>query len=214
MRRSTMCAGLVLFAALAAARPASAQQNMLGVKGGFVSANVDEDGADSRTTAGFGGFAQLMLAPNLSLQPEALYLGKGFSGSDGGVESTFKLTYLQVPLLLQYHFPVEGNVSPRLFAGPAVAFKLSCDVEGNDGSTSLEFPCEDFQDFGLDLNPRSTDFGLSFGGGIDITSGGVVVTLDGRYDLGLSDVLEFEGVSGLKNRAWEFFAGVGLPLSP
>jgi hypothetical protein len=214
MRNSTKIAVLALAATLAAVRPAIGQQTLIGAKAGLVSANVDEDGVDARTGLGLGAFARFGLASTLSLQPEALYVGKGFSGNDGGFESTFKLDYLQVPVLLQVHVPVDGAVSPRLFAGPAIAFKLSCNAAGDDGGTSVEISCADFSDFGLDLDAKSTDFGLVFGAGADIDAGGVVVTLDGRYDLGLTDVLEFQGVSGLKNRAWELFAGVGLPFTP
>lgn len=212
MRKLVIAAALALAAGGAGAGEATAQQQLIGVKAGFVSANVDEDGADARTTFGFGGFVQLPVAQNLSLQPEVLYLGKGFASEADGVDATFELTYVQVPLLLQYHFPVEGSVSPRLFAGPAVAFELACDVSGSDGSTNVSLSCDDFADFGFDLDTKSADFGLTFGAGVDIAAGSATVTLDGRYDMGLSEIVEFEGVSGLKNRAWEFFAGVGLPF--
>lgn len=212
MRKHLFAGALALAVAGAGAGEAAAQQRTIGVKAGFVSANVDEEGADSRTSAGFGGFVQLPLAQNLSLQPEVLYLGKGFSGQADGIETTFELSYVEVPLLLQFHFPVEGGVSPRLFVGPAVAFEVGCDVSGSDGTTSVSLSCDEFDDFGFDLDTKSADFGLTFGAGLDVAAGSAIVTLDGRYDMGLSDILEFEGVSGVKNRAWGFFVGVGLPL--
>lgn len=212
MRNTMMAAALALAVGAVGAQEAAAQETMLGVKAGFVSANVDEDGADARTSVGFGGFARFAVAPRLSVQPEALYLQKGFGDEAEGVDSTFELDYVQVPVLLQYHFPVDGNLSPRLFAGPALAFNLGCDVSGTDGSASVSLNCDDFAAFGLDLEARSVEFALVFGGGLDIAAGSMTVTFDGRYDLGLSDILEIEGTTGLKNRAWALFAGVGFPV--
>lgn len=203
---------VALFAAIFAfglvgAQQAEAQQNMVGVKGGFISSELSGDftDVDSRTGFGFGAFLQVMVAPNFSIQPEALYLSKGASEEDGDGE--VKVNYLQVPVLVQYHLPTPG-VSPRLFAGPSIAFETGCDVEDNDVSASCE---ED--EF---LNTKSADFGLVFGAGVDIPAGGVVVTLDGRYDMGVTNLSdEAEEVDfDVKNRSWEFFAGVGFPFGP
>ncbi|MFW6089565.1 MAG: porin family protein [Gemmatimonadota bacterium] len=191
---------------LVGAQQAEAQQNMVGVKGGFIAAELSGDFADveSRTGFGFGGFLQVMVAPNFSIQPEALYLSKGTSeeGGDGEV----KVNYLQVPVLVQYHLPTPG-VSPRLFAGPSIAFETGCDFEEDGVSAS----CEDEL-----ISMKSADFGLVFGAGVDIPAGGVVVTFDGRYDMGVTNLSdEAEAVDfELKNRAWEFFAGVGFPFGP
>lgn len=190
----------------AGAPQAAAQQNMVGVKGGFIAAEVTGDFADdfsSRTGFGFGGFLQVMVGPNFSIQPEALYLAKGASEDDAEV----RLNYLQIPVLVQYHLPTPG-VSPRVFAGPSLAFEVSCDIE--DGSFSAS--CEDE---GVDT--KSADFGLVFGAGVDIPAGGVVVTLDGRYDMGVTNIGEDADELGdveIKNRAWELFAGVGFPFGP
>lgn len=202
---------VALFAAIFAfglvgAQQAEAQQNMVGVKGGFISSELSGDFADvdSRTGFGFGAFLQVMVAPNFSIQPEALYLSKGASESGGDGE--VKVNYIQVPVLVQYHFPTPG-VSPRVFAGPSIAFETACDIEEDDVSAS----CEDEL-----VNTKSADFGLVFGAGVDIPAGGVVVTLDGRYDMGVTNVSdEPEAVDfDIKNRSWEFFAGVGFPFGP
>lgn len=206
---------LVMTAALfaftfAGAQQAIAQQNMVGIKGGFVAADLNadnvEEAADLSSATGFGvgAFLQVMVAPNVSIQPEALYLMKG--GKDDTEDAEIELSYLQVPILVQYHIPAVG-VSPRIFAGPSIAFELACDISVGD----LEASCEDDE-----LNTKSADFGVVFGAGVDIPAGGVVVTLDGRYDLGVSNILdasESEDVSA-KNRSWEFFAGIGFPFGP
>lgn len=205
MRKFLVIAATMFAFGFAGAPQAAAQQNMFGVKGGFVAAEVsaDELDLDSRTGFGFGGFLQVMVGPNFSIQPEALYLAKGASDDNSEVA----LNYLQIPVLVQYHLPTPG-VSPRLFAGPSLAFEVSCDIE--DGSFSAS--CDEE---GIDT--KSADFGLVFGAGVDIPAGGVVVTLDGRYDMGVTDIGEdADGLADaeIKNRAWELFAGVGFPFGP
>lgn len=206
MRKFVVMAAAMFAFGFAGVQQAVAQQNMLGVKGGFVAAEVTgdfEDDFSSRTGFGFGGFLQVMVAPNFSIQPEALYLAKGASENDMEVQ----LNYLQIPVLVQYHLPTPA-VSPRLFVGPSLAFEVACDFD--DGAFSAS--CEDE---GIDT--KSADFGLVFGAGVDIPAGGVVVTLDGRYDMGVTNIGEEADALGdieIKNRAWEFFAGVGFPFGP
>lgn len=61
---------------------------------------------------------------------------------------------------------------------------------------------------GLDLEAKSVELALVFGGGLDIAAGSMTVTFDGRYGPGLTDILEIEG----NNRAWELFAEIGFPF--
>lgn len=205
MKKFVLIAALFAFG-FAGVQEAAAQQNMVGLKAGLVAAELSGDVEDvsSRAGLGFGGFLQVMVGPNFSIQPEALYLMKG--ASDDANEADIKVNYLQVPILVQYHIPAAG-VSPRIFAGPSLAFELGCDLE-MDG---VEASCE-----AADISTKSADFGLVFGAGADIPLGGVVVTLDGRYDLGVTNIAEdVDGVEfDVKNRAFEFFAGVGFPFGP
>ena len=214
MRTLAIVAAVGLTVGSMGVHEAAAQERLVGVKAGFVTANVDEDGVDSRFSSAFGGFAQLPIGRALSVQPEVLYVSKGFGADVGSVDAEFQLSYLQIPFLLQYHLQTSGTVGPRLFAGPTVAFEIGCDLEGADGSESGSLSCDESSDIGFDLVTSKTDFGLIFGGGLDVAAGTVMVTLDGRYDVGLSDILDFEGESGVKNRAWAFFLGVGFPVGP
>jgi hypothetical protein len=57
------------------------------------------------------------------------------------------------------------------------------------------------------------DFGLVFGAGVAFPLGSVQLIIDGRYDLGLSDINDYEGdTESIKNKAWQFMAGVGFPI--
>lgn len=190
---------------------AAAQQNLLGAKAGLVMADISVDDAefidtDSRSSVGFGAFLQVPVGGSLSVQPEALYMPKGFSGEDAGLDVSAKVAYLQVPILVQYHIQTGGNLTPRLFAGPTIAFELSCDVDFTfDGETDEE-SCED-----AGLATKSSDFGATFGAGVDVGLGNMVLTIDGRYDLGVTNIAD-DSDADAKNRAWGFFAGLGFPM--
>jgi len=204
MRKLVVVTAATLAFVFAAAPQAVAQQNMVGVKGGFVSAKLTGDLGDdlaARSALGVGGFLQVMVAPNISIQPEALYIMKGASEDAG--DGKVKVNYVQVPILIQYHIPAVA-VSPRLFAGPSISFEAGCDIEEGGESDSCE---------NQGINTKSADFGVVFGAGVDIPAGGFVVTLDGRYDLGVTNVADEEGVD-VKNKSWEFYAGLGLPFGP
>lgn len=192
--------------------PATAQ-SMVGVKGGLVVANIsasDEqelEGNETRTGAGFGAFFRTMVAPAVSVQPEALYLKKGFKGEDEDLSGKFSLTYVQVPVLLQYHLATGEGVVPRVFAGPAIAFETGCKISGSDSTVEVEVDCE-----AADIATKSTDFSAVFGAGADIPMGGFSITGDVRYDLGLSNIDDSGADGSVKNRSWGFFVGAAFPV--
>ncbi len=203
---------LLLVAAMFTPTDTSAQ-TVIGVKGGIgiasLSLDPDVEGFDSRTTFTGGGFATFSLGETFFLQPEVLYAPKGAKGDIEGVDATFALDYIEVPLLIGAAFDLgSSSVKPRVFAGPSVAFEIGCDVSGSEGGTSVSLSCSE-----IDLETKSVDFGLVFGAGVAIPLGSVQLIIDGRYDLGLSDINDTEGDdSSVKNRAWQFMAGVGFPI--
>lgn len=208
LKRFLVAIAVVAFSGISV-QDAAAQQYMAGVKAGYVMADVDIDPedfeTDSRSGIGFGAFLQVPIGGSLSIQPELQYVPRGFEAEEDGAQQELKANYLQLPVLVQFHVATAG-ATPRLFVGPTLAFQLSCDVEASIGDFSGETSCDD-----ADIPTKSADFGLVFGAGIDIPAGSVVVTLDGRYDLGVTDIYDGDEAEA-KNRAWAFEAGVGLPL--
>jgi len=188
-------------------------QSLVGAKGGLVVANLhasaeqEIEGNDWRTGAGFGLFFRAMVAPSVSVQPEVMYMKKGFKGNDTEIEGKLGLSYIQVPVLLQYHLMPGESFSPRIFAGPAIAFETGCKISGSDGSVDVEFDCEE-----VDIATKSADFSAVFGVGADIPMGGFTITGDARYDLGLSNIDDSGSDGSVKNRAWGFFLGAAIPV--
>lgn len=178
-----------------------------GVKVGINLAKLTGDDAEGlKTKVGIvgGAFITYSFSPTIAIQPELLYSMKGSKWdttetfSREGVDVSYsesikgKLTYLQIPILLKVTVPTSGNIKPSFFAGPALGILLSAksksewsitgQVEGVsiDSSESSE---DDIKD-----NVKSTDFSLVFGGGAGYVVGSGMITLDARFDLGLSSI--------------------------
>lgn len=222
MRTLRFGAALFIGFALLASQPANAQ-TVVGVKGGVSIASLstadfaglvpdlgivtgDLDG--TRTGLLVGGFASFSFGETFFLQPEVLYAQKGGRGEitfDGiPVDWGFDIDYLSVPVLLGLSFPLEsGTVEPRLYAGPEVNFELACSLVAEFGGTSESEDCGELTE--------SVDFGAVFGAGIAFGLDAIDLLLDVRYGLGLTDIGSGDGQS-IKNRSWQFTAGVGFPV--
>ncbi len=156
----------------------------------------DDVGATS-TRAGFtgGAFMNYRFSPYISVQPEALFTMKHSEVRDGVLGENRKIEYdfgyLEIPVLLKAHVPTGGAVSPNIYAGPALSFKLYGDADGSD--------------LGSDLN--SVDFGFAFGAGLDIYHR---VNLDARYILGVVDVFDVTADPEAKNGSFAITLGVGF----
>jgi hypothetical protein len=127
------------------------------------------------------------------------------------VTGEFKAAYIQIPLLLKLRIPIQDSpVRPVLYGGAAVGFESSCKVELEGLGLSGEFDCDDPL---IDAERTTTDWSAVFGGGLDFVLSSVVINLDARYDLGLTNLNnETEGPGSIKNRTWTFMAGVGFPV--
>ncbi len=63
---------------------------------------------------------------------------------------------------------------------------------------------------------KNLDFGLNFGGGLNVKAGRTNLFIEGRYNLGLANVDDSADDNGvdvrMKNRGLELFAGIALPI--
>jgi hypothetical protein len=211
MRRTLRPAATALLLSLLGAGAAGAQKATLrlGPMAGPVFGNfhgADISGTSSRTSLAAGAFATFELNRNLALEPQVFFAGKGASVDvGGGTTGTFKLDYIEVPLLIKVLYPLQGGmrVVPNAFVGPAIAFKSTCKLKASGGGVTVEQSCS-----AANVPIKSTDFLLTFGAGLDVGP----VALQVRYDLGLSKIDDTSPPADVKTQAWIVTAGFGIPL--
>lgn len=166
----------------------------MGAKAGVNFANLvgDSEDAKMRTSYHLGIVAEIPISEKFSFGPEVLYSSQGAKFTEDGIEGSFKLDYVQVPLMLKYY----AGPGFSLEAGPQIGFLASSEVEAEGVSVDTE----DYF--------SSTDFGVNFGLGYKFVNG---LFLQGRYNLGLSNIWdsnEFESDdSKIKNSVIQFSVG-------
>ena len=95
-----------------------------------------------------GGFVEYPVTPMVSLLGEISYTMKGgkntctYEYTEPGMlangvtfDETYKLNYIEVPMLLKINIPMSGNMMPYLLVGPGVAFNIGADYEETNGET-------------------------------------------------------------------------------
>lgn len=166
-----------------------------GIKGGLSFANIDGDIPDefdteTRTGLAFGLFHHMQMTETFGFRPELMYVQKGYSMDAEffgmSVESEFKVDYIDIVLPAIMTINPQESLSPQVFAGPYAGFNISAEAE----STVMDqTETEDISD-----DVASLDFGLTFGAGAMIEFGTGNLTLDVRYNLGLANIVDDDGL--------------------
>ena len=132
-----------------------------------------------------GSFLSFFFIKNqLGFQPEIHYSIKGFNvlEADFGQEisSKYKITYIEIPLLISYKFPLKGKIKPGIVFGPYLGFaRKVMEVQTAFGETEKRR---------LDDNLEEMDAGFVIGGNIRYRLGHFSIMLDARYNLGLANI--------------------------
>lgn len=148
-----------------------------GLKGGLNVANLSYSNnvdADWRTGFHLGGLAHVHLTPSFSLQPEVYYSSQGAKLPAGNNRQlNLNLSYVNVPLLLQYNF-ANGF---RLQGGPQIGFLVGVSDKINDVEQNV-YSTANFKSVEVSLPLGVSYLGYS-GFGVDT-----------RFNIGLSNVLQ------------------------
>ncbi len=158
-----------------------------------------DESTSSHTGFMAGGWVGLHLGNLIALQLEAFYTQKGSKfNQTGQPTATFKVDYIEIPLLLQVGLPL-GALKPHIYAGPAIAFNVSCkiSVDGSESGKCDEAP--------FDTEVKSTDFSGIIGIGINISR--FLIAL--QYDIGFDNIL-VDDPTEVSNQTWTLLAGFGL----
>lgn len=203
MNKRVVCGIAVVL--LACAGTASAQIAGIGVKGGFNVANMPISSEHQFNTTlrkawMTGGFVDFPLGRNVFLQPELVFTTKGTEIPVGVGQTTYKLTYLEIPVLLRLDLRNRGKAIPYVYAGPTVSFLLAAtqtNVAPAIGYSARYDAKDQFQ---------STDVGFALGGGVRFGK----FLVEARYVEGLKNIAKQapSQPSTAKNRVFQIIGGV------
>ena len=183
----------VLFAVLllAGTVPAMAQVDFsLGIKGGLNFAKIDASDPgttyDNRTGYHFGAFG-LFKFSKIGIQPEILFSQQGSKVKVNTGDFDANFSYINIPIIVKLYTVAGLNLQ----AGPQFGFLSKAEVEDTDVKNGL----------------KNSDISLALGVGWDLPFG---LSIDARYNLGLSDINDDYSSDQVKNQVWQISAGFKL----
>jgi hypothetical protein len=158
-----------------------------GVKGGFNMSNLYQSKADDNNILyGFnaGVYATLPVSDFVAIQPEILFTTKGaeldYNNVFASGNAKFKLSYIEVPLLVRVNITKNFNVH----AGGYASYLVDSKVTGNgDINFNQRIDTDDLNKF---------DAGLAAGVGVDFNP----ISIGLRYNYGLTTVGKERTVAG------------------
>ncbi len=187
--------------------PQNAIAAKVGIKGGFNFASWSYSGVggpdfEFMTLKGpvIGGFLTLSLGP-IAIQPEVYYSRRGVRYEEAPNWLEYRLNYLEVPVLAKFTIS-PGPIAPVVFAGGYGAYLMSA-----QGVTVID-DIRNTQDIKEFL--KESDYGLVFGGGVEFKLALVKLIVEGRYTLGLSNILKDDPDDTYKNKGFSILVGIGF----
>ncbi|MFZ4797759.1 MAG: porin family protein [Bacteroidia bacterium] len=179
----------------------NAQKSQFGIKGGLNISNqsnsiktLDYPQTSSPIIAfNIGGFVEIKISDNISVQPELLYSAQGgksnsvvfLSTEDPGeffdVESESSLSYINIPVMFKYYVIKEFSLDLGPQLGVLVSSKNKLTSIGR--TTGEIISGENSGDL-----YKSIDYGLNIGAGYAITKN---ISAEIRYNLGLNNISKY-----------------------
>ncbi len=207
MKRLMIVSLAVLFVA------ALVPQNLaagVGIKGGFNFSNIsfkpaDPEMPDFQNLRGLTGGLFFSLSMGfVGIQPEILYSRRGMMyelDADNKIE--YLADYIEGLVLLKLSILPAGPVRPVIFAGPSYGYLLNAKGRLTTPEETIE---ED-----LDEKFEKTEWAAVFGAGLDFKLAGLLLTVDGRYHMGLTNVSkDVEVGQTVKNKGFSVLVGIGF----
>jgi hypothetical protein len=219
MRRISAITLLVpVVLSLSVSRPATAQG--LGLSGGmnlskFVGGSAEDE---SRTKLRMGLSMSLINVGPVSVGPELYYAQRGGRQTAPASEPNplvqaydFRMNYLEVPLIGKVSLFRVGPMRPYIAGGPVYAWQLKCDVSlitVANAAGGEEQDCQDDTFKNARTAYKNADKGIMFGGGVDLTVGGLgAISLDARILRGLDRLTEDSVDGDVKNQSISLMLG-------
>jgi hypothetical protein len=184
---------LLLAATFATELPAQRPRPSVGAQVGYSRSDIggpDADQIGSRQGALSGVFLHFPVTRAVAVRPELLFSLKGgrtlapLEGGGGTITLDFELAYLELPVLAHLS-PAIGRYRPVIFAGPAPALQIGCDLQLILQPDPLRLTCNQ-----ADITFREWDLGMVLGGGVEAHLNRATLALEARYTAGLRSILD------------------------
>lgn len=192
-----LVSAVLLIVGLSFAHNSFAQMEFaLGVKGGPNFANLDVNSsvsANYENRTGFhGGAFALFKFTKIGVQPELIFSkqGSNVQFNSGAGEANFD--YINIPIILKLYTVAGINLQ----AGPQFGFLSGGEVTQTISGITTVADAKDFY--------KGSDFAVALGVGWDLPFG---LTLDARYNLGLSEINDGTNANESKNQVFQISAG-------
>jgi hypothetical protein len=119
-----------------------------------------------------GGGIELFKVPNISLDVDGFYFRKGSKFKSGATENEYVLDVISITPVVRVKF-LPGP-SPYVLAGGEFSYILTHKLDLTD----------------IKDQTKSYDYGLVFGAGYQLSMPGASLFFEGRYHLGLANILK------------------------
>lgn len=175
-------------------------QVALGIKAGpnFAKINTDATaGENYKSRTGFHGGAFLLVkATKIGVQPEVIFSQQGSKVSVNSEDFDANFSYLNIPIILKLYTVAGINIQ----AGPQFGFVTSAETPIRDEFNNVTVV--DVKD-----QMKKSDITAALGLGWDLPFG---LTIDARYNLGLSKVFKDDAAPEAKNQVIQLSVGYKL----
>ncbi|MRJ07706.1 PorT family protein [Ornithobacterium rhinotracheale] len=187
----------IAFSGIVGLNAQSMESLQIGARAGYNYSTLRGDTANDVDTKGLSGyhvgmFVEVPVTERFSIQPEVQYSTQGakWEGSFLGVkgEKKLKTQYINVPILAKVYVADGFNLQ----VGPKLGFLTGATFETSGSNIPLFGKVGVTKDDDFNKKMGKVDFGLVFGAGYKTPVG---LTIDARYDLGLTNVLDKDNSS-------------------
>ena len=190
---------LSILLAFAASAEFAQVQFALGLKAGpnFANINTKESAAvnyESRTGFHGGAFALFKLT-KIGIQPELLFSQQGSKVEINSKDYEANFNYINIPVVVKLYLVAGLNLQ----LGPQIGFVSLAEAPGVDPSNPNNITMQDVKD-----EVKKYDLSAAMGAGWDLPFG---LTIDARYNLGLSKINDKEASSDQKNQVFQVSLG-------
>lgn len=190
---------------------ATAAAQSLGFRAGVNHGSVDFETVPAGMSVGYatswhaGAYVEMPVASLVSVVAEARYANRGWTLGGATTDADATASYIEVPLLAKIGSSAARPITPHLFAGPVLSFRVACDVSGDVAGVELDGSCAQS---GVDI--KDQDLGIMVGAGLDLEYVGWTLVVDLAYDQGLLNVSDIGGSA--RSRAFLLSLGFEAPF--